>query len=179
MIINYEHISSAKTIAADIDEERVVKHIKEVETLWVIPAFSPAVYYKIEQSVLMDNEAHPITDNENNLITFTHLGNYDTLLVGGYYNDNSAYFPGLIQAVSYLAYSRFVKDQQINVTAFGVVVKNSQFSEPASDAMILKNAKDAEKIGIEYLNQCVDYLKFIGEIGVKKSFKVKFKSIGK
>lgn len=156
MIIKYEHISSAKTIAANIDETTLTSHIKEVETLWVIPAFTPIVYHKIEQS----------------------SESFQVLLSGGYYNENNSYLAGLIQAVSYLAYSRFVKDQQINVTAFGVVVKNSQFSEPASDALILKNSKDAERIGLEYLKQCVDYLKANGEIGVKSPIKRKFKAIG-
>lgn len=179
MIINSDHIRVARSMAVNIDEKRIDTFIREVETLWVIPALSPLVYKKIEESVLMDNESHPITDNDNNLLTFTHLGDYDTLLVGGYYNENQSYFAGLIQAVSYLAYSRFIKQHPINVTAFGLVGKKSEFSEPVNDAIILKASKDAEKIGLEYLNQCVEYLKFTGEIGVRKPKKLKFKAIGK
>lgn len=179
MIINSDHIRVARSIAANIDDKRIDTYIREVEMLWVIPAFTPAVYKKIEASVLMDNQSHPITDNDNNLLTFTHLGDYDTLLIGGYYDEDRSYLAGLIQAVSYLAYSRFIKNQQLNVTAFGVVLKKSEFSEPANDVMILKASKDAEKNGLEYLNQCAAYLKYIGEIGVKKANRIKFKAIGK
>lgn len=179
MIINTDHIRAANTIAVNIDDKRLEKYILEVETLWVINALTPVVYKRIEESVLMDNNSHPITDNNNNLITFTHLGDYDTLLVGGYYDQNRQYLAGLIQAVSYLAFSRFVKHQQANVTAFGVVIKSSQFSEPASDALVLKTSKDAEKIGLAYLEQCRKYLNFKNELFPNKNIKRKFKAIGK
>ena len=80
------------------------------------------------------------------------IANYSVLMAGGYYD----------------------------ATAFGIVVKQGQFSETVDEKTIVRTANDAEKIGLEYLKQCVDYLNFGKEkseqtISVKRN---KFRVIG-
>lgn len=103
---------------------------------------------------------------------------YQVLFDGGYYNDDANYFAGLNEAVGYLVYARLLKNNSVNVTAFGNVVKLGQFSEQIDERTLIRAANEAEKIGVEYLNQCLDYLH--RETGNERRVsKLKFKSIGR
>ena len=68
----------------------------------------------------------------------------------------------------------------MNATAFGIVVKQGQFSETVDEKTIVRTANDAEKIGLEYLRQVVDYINSNLPESEKKVFKTKskFKIIG-
>lgn len=161
MIINTDHIRKCKTIALNINDiSRLEPYIIEVENLWVMPAFTPELYYKIDQVVTKDTWDRPITDNDNKVILATP-GDYEILIQGGYYDTNKKHCVGLISAEAYLAYSRLVLQNSINVTAFGVVQKTSESSIPVEDAALVRSSKAAEKIGREYLQQCVDYIDFM------------------
>jgi hypothetical protein len=82
--------------------------------------------------------------------------------------------------MGYLSYSRFVRNQNVNNTAFGLTVKRDGLSEPADDKTIVRLAHDAEKIGSEYLNNCIEYLKFAGilDCAKKKMKNINIKVIG-
>lgn len=57
---------------------------------------------------------------------------YATLLNGGTYTDtdnNTITFTGLSYAICYYAYAKFILNQQISVTSFGVVQKTNEFSQ--------------------------------------------------
>jgi len=180
MIITTDHIRLTHSIALSIDSSvRVDNFIQEAEDLWVRPAFGPEMYYTIEQSVLTDNTQHPITDNLGNLILYQHLGDYSLLLLGGYYDTNKKHCVGLVQAVAYLAYSRLILQNNINVTSFGTVQKTSAMSEPVDLASIARVSRETEKIGLSYLKQCSDYLEFTKkQIGTGTSIKKRFRVIG-
>lgn len=161
-MIQYSDIRKIRPIAENmIDEKRLLPYMNEVERLELIPAFGALLYKKIE-------------DNPDQ---------YKVLFNGGYYNDGSAYFAGLSEACGYLVYSRFVQNQNVNVTAFGVVQKVSQYSEPMDEKTIVRVSNEARNIGVEYLNQCLCYLRFIGEIqdgccmGEKKVKSIKIRAI--
>ena len=68
--------------------------------------------------------------------TLTALNN--TLLDGGNYTYNSKVylFQGLKAAIMYYAFGRFTNRVPFNYTALGVVKKESDFSDPASDKAI-------------------------------------------
>lgn len=175
MIINTDDIRKCRAIALNIDEiQRLDPYIKEAELLWVMPALTAELYYKIEQIVSFDEET-----GERELDT---PGDYETLIAGGYYDDNKKYCAGLVLAVAYLAYARLIIQNPINITAFGVVRKISESSEPVEDGTIVRISKDAEKIGREYLQQCVNYIEFMDlDDGVEEVIprrRRKFKAIG-
>jgi len=180
MIITPDHIRQTHSIALSIDSSvRIDNFIREAEDLWVRPALGPEMYFKIEQSVLMDNTEHPITDNLGGLILFRHLGDYELLLTGGYYDSNKKHCVGLIQAVAYLAYSRLILQNQVNVTSFGTVQKISAMSEPIDIQVVSRIARETEKIGLGYLKQCIDCLEYsksllcnMDRATIKKRFKV-------
>ena len=159
MIINSSHIRQVRPVADNIDDtKRIDQYIREAESLWVLPALGADVYKAIDVAP----------------------ENYTPALEGCYYDDNTKHHEGLITAIAYLAYSRFIRSQSINVTAFGVVMKRGEFSQPIDPKSISMAAGDAEKTGIEYLRQTVEYLKYIETIESCKPLPVRrrFKAIG-
>ena len=75
--------------------------------------------------------------------------------------------------MGYLVYSRFIRNQNVNATAFGIVQKQGQFSDVVDEKTIVRTANDAEKIGLEYLRQVVDYINSNLPENKKKVFKTK------
>ena len=177
MIITPANIRAVRPIAENVnDEKRLVPYIDECEKLYLIPAFGAKAYKQLESDVLQDNNGVPLTDN-------TALGissDIDKLFDGCYYDNDNQHCEGLKKAMGYLVYSRFVRNQNINATAFGIVAKQGQFSETVDEKTIVRIANDAEKIGLEYLKQCVNYLNFGKQKEDKRIFKgkTKFKAIG-
>lgn len=159
MIITANDIRTVRAIAQNINEtDRIDTYIEEVENLFLIPQFGARLFKEI-------NENKP---------------EYGLLLNGGFYDGDKKHIPGLIKAVAYLVYSRFVINQPINITAFGAVFKNGEFSEKVDEQNLIRAAKQAEKIGLEYLSQCVEFLIFDNKIscGTGLITKRKFKIIG-
>ena len=146
MIITADDIRGVRDLAVNIqDNRRIDPYIKETENLYVLPAFGAALYRDIE----------------------ANRDRYKELLDGGYYADGEKWFAGLTAACAYLAYSRMLYNQPVNVTAFGVVYKDGEFSSRTDEAALTRAAKQAEDIGKKYLAGCVDYLKDTGAIGGK------------
>ena len=175
MINTYSNIRNVRPIAENvIDEIRIKPYLSEVENLFLIPNLGAALYKEIDDylKTLIVGEEDPEP---------THNADFDLLMTGGFYDSNTKHFTGLNDALGHLTYSRFVRNQNVNATAFGIVQKQGQFSEPVDDKTIVRIAKDAENVGQEYLKQCICYLKFIKKIDEHKSFKktYKFKTIGR
>ena len=179
MIITTEDIRAIRPIAENVnDEKRLVPYIDECENLFLIPILGASLYKKLDEAALMTNSGIPIATNEVQLIYLAE--NIKEIYEGCYYENDTKYHNGLKKAMGYLVYSRFVRNQNINVTAFAVVTKQGQFSETVDEKTIVRTANDAEKIGLEYLRQAVDYINSNLPESEKKVFnpKSKFKIIG-
>jgi hypothetical protein len=85
----------------------------------------------------------------NDLVSNYTEAIYQNLLVGGSYTfeDKTYYYEGLEICLSYFAYARFISESNIQSTSFGMVRKNSQESERASqrelEAIAQKNTERA------------------------------------
>lgn len=159
MIITSVNIRAVRPIAENVDDaKRLEPYIEECTNLYFIPAIGAAKFKEIEDD----------------------MSQFKLLLDGGYYDEDKKHFAGLNQAMGYLVYSRIVRNNQVNTTAFGVVLKQGQFSEQADEETIIRISNDAEKIGMKYLQECVDYLNFSADKScVKNTFKSKrIKAIG-
>jgi hypothetical protein len=83
------------------------------------------------------------------------------LLDGGdyVYNNNTYTFTGLKAVIVMFAYARFLQNQNINVTRFGIVFKNNNDVSERVDTKTLQfavtNAKDQ---AISYWNECIEFL---------------------
>lgn len=94
---------------------------------------------------------------------------YNELMYGGYfdYPCASGKSEGIITAIAYLAYSRFLMNNSTNATAFGVVYKNGEFSQAVNDNILIRNSKEANKIGEAYLREVVEHCRSMGLLECK------------
>jgi hypothetical protein len=172
MIIVPNDIRDVRPISENVnDTKRLVPFIEECEKLYVMPALGAKQYLTIETAItnsIKENDPVPLSDELKNLLN------------GCYYDSDNQHCEGLKKAMGYLAYSRIARNGSVNVTAFGLVQKTAQFSESLDEKTIVRIANDAEKIGLEYLKQCVDFLNFGKLQSDKRIFKgkTKFKAIG-
>ena len=139
MIASINDIKDIRPIADNIPLGRITVYLKEAESLYVIPAFGASLFKNI-------------SDNQEN---------YTTLLDGGFYDNDKHYFEGLRKSIAYIAYSKMILNQDFNVTAFGTMFKNSEYSEHSNEKTLLRISNDALNIGTRYLDDCLEYLKYI------------------
>lgn len=171
MIIQPQDIRAVRPIAENVnDDKRLVPYIEECETLYLITKLGAKQFLSIEKAIKDSQLEVPVALPEN-------IAN---LMDGCYFDSDNQHCQGLKQAMGYLVYSRFVRNQNVNATAFGIVAKQGQFSENVDEKTIIRISNDAEKIGLEYLKQCIDFLNFGKEKRDQRNFKqkCKFKAIG-
>ena len=160
MIFDVSELKEIRPIAANIQQNRIAPYIEEVEHVLVIDALGAELYEKIEK------------DKDS----------FSMLIDGGFYDglDGREWFAGLRVAVSYLIYSRLVRNNDMNVTAFGAVVKNGQLSEQADGELVARMSNEALSYGEKHLNDVVKYCVSVGLIQEckKVKFSKKYKVIG-
>ena len=159
MLITTNDIRKHRPIADNIDDQRrLAMYIEEAEKIDIIPVIGAELY--------KDCNEHP--------------DEHEILLNGGYYNDNINYFAGLKAAICLLAYARFLPNNNINITPFGVKEKISLDSNEVSDKSLFRQINEARNTGLAYLQQVLDYIQFNqGRCGRDIKIKTKFKAIGK
>lgn len=145
MIITVNDIRAYRQIAKNIDDARVEIYIREAQSLDVLPAFGAEVFDR-----LTAEEPDPALTEDEQL-----------LLSGGTYEEDGVLrrFEGLKAALAYLAYARFVRNHQLNVTPFGVVYKDGDESSTTDIRAVAAASKDAERIGQAYLAGAVAFWK--------------------
>ena len=145
MLTTIENLKAIRDISANLKDQRIQPYIKEVEDAYVLPAIGAELYEKLDAGETTDT----------------------ILLDGGYYDKPSekcaggktrARCYGIRLAVAFYAYARVLKNNQINVTAFGVTQKTSPMSAPTGDEAIEDAVSEARKMGDLYLHSCVEYL---------------------
>lgn len=82
---------------------------------------------------------------------------YTAVMEGGYYDGGRS--EGLKVAIAYIAYSRFIVNNPINTTAFGVRYKDGEFSTRVEDNIIVRSSNEARNIGEAYLEKAINHLK--------------------
>ena len=121
----------------------------EAELLDIQPWLGSALLYELK------------TQNDTDALTAYNT----TLLNGGsyVYNDDTYTFEGLKAAIIYYAFARWRRRDGVTVTAFGSVVKSSDFSEPVPESVRMRLSKDDFEIAealkldiIRYLNRNID-----------------------
>lgn len=183
MIITANDIRKIKPIAQNIvDPTRIEPYISNAETLDVIPALKPLIFKQLEEKKAQ-NGAIPYTFKlENGAEKTIEKAEFDGIFTNIFYNNDKNYSQGLTEAIAYLAYSRFIPNNAINATAFGTKIKTTEFSEDVSDTTLFRQANEAKKIGLEYLNQVIKYLTYLGlypnKCEVNTVHVKKFKAIG-
>jgi hypothetical protein len=166
MLIDVDFIRTIRPMAANIDPNRLRMFITEAEHIDIMNAIGAELYRKLdgfgpvtiddEGTILCDDKGHPIFVNGEMPVSDEEA----MLLKGGYYIDKCGvmqYFEGVCLALAYLAFARLIRGHYLNVTAYGVVVKEGDQSTPADVREIAASAQNAEQIGKAYLGHTIAY----------------------
>ena len=95
---------------------------------------------------------------------------YTAVMEGGYYDGGRS--EGLKVAIAYIAYSRFIVNNPINPTAFGVRYKDGEFSTRVEDNIIIRSSNEARNIGEAYLEKAINHLKALHLLASCTEYKV-------
>ena len=135
-ILNDTSIIKSIRPFGNIDDKRLTPYIYEAEKECVINYLGVKFYKAL------------VEDNNNT---------YANVLNGGYYNDDNNYFEGLYRAISYLAYSRFIRNQDTTITQMSVIDKLNDLSDKTSSDDIIRLANDTDELGKKYLYHTKEY----------------------
>lgn len=166
MILNFNDLRNVRPIAENInDPARLEPHIREAETLRLVDAIGANLYRWLDETdfsgpgpfqygdVNITEGLVPITKNQ---VTITK-DQYTAVMEGGYYEGGRS--EGLKVAIAYIAYSRFIVNNPISPTAFGVRYKDGEFSTRVEDNIIIRSSNEARNIGEAYLEKAINHLK--------------------
>lgn len=90
------------------------------------------------------------------------LSKYSNLLNGSTYTINSKSYTheGLKPVLVYYAYSRYIINKNDNDTAYGLVQKKNEFSEPSNDKALTRKSDYANSIANAYLDSVISFLNY-------------------
>lgn len=144
-----------------IKDDRILPYIEEVEQRIVKPRISDELY--IDLLLWIDAEDKTSFPEE-----------YEMLMNGGIYETYSGkkIFKGLKMAVNYYVYAKILKNNDLNITRFGVVSKEEEYSSRVELSNRLAAEKDVLQVADGYISECIDYLNVTKNI-------TKFKKAGK
>jgi hypothetical protein len=186
MIATPDDIRKVRPVAENIsDMKRIEPYIIESEHLLVLPVITAGLYRQFDELDLSEPGPFQFTAQNGSVVTLTK-DQVNIILTGGYYTggcgSSDKYTQGLITAIAYLAYHRFLPNHPLNATAFGVVTKNGEFSEPAEEKSLVRASNEAKNIGYAILNEAVDCMTAFGLMGgcrPKSTGPVRFVKVGR
>ena len=129
-----------KQILATVNAERLEPYIMEAQRLDIKPFLGEELYHDFVENV--------------------DTTNYKKLLSGGdyTYGNYTYYFNGIKPALVYFAYSRFLQNQGVTVTGFGVVQKKTEFSDQVDNDTLSRLVTSAREVGYAYLREVETFL---------------------
>ncbi len=168
MLISTDDIRRVRPVAMNVqDKARVEPYIREVERLRIIPALGASLFALLDS--LQGNIPDEGVDWEKDSGETVHIEavTLATLLNGGYYKSRcckgvTTVCPGLKETEAYLTYHKFLTNNEMNATAFGVVYKDGDFSTKADTEAVSRQSAEARNVGDAYLRECVKYLHAVG-----------------
>ncbi|MCL1933981.1 MAG: hypothetical protein FWF53_09260 [Candidatus Azobacteroides sp.] len=143
---------NTRPVSAHLDDGRIEIYIDEAEQLNIKPVIGDELFIDLLEYVdASDKSQFPVA--------------YETLLDGGIYEQTRCgttgkkTFKGLRSALEYYVYAKLVKNNDDNVTRFGFVNKDEDYSSRPSLNIKLAAEKDALSVADGYRSDCIDYLK--------------------
>lgn len=162
-----EDIQAIRPLANNLCEAKVEIYIREAEHLDILPVIGATLYRRFEETDTLSPEEI-------------------TLLEGGYVEGDCGreqHIEGVKKALAYFAYARLVRNNQVNVTPYGVVTKLGEESASTDYRTVAAVAAEAQNIGEALLASAMRYWHSVsdscacGRVGQKA--KRKFVAIGK
>jgi hypothetical protein len=153
-------------MSVHIDEDKIETYIRESESIDIKSALGDELYLDVKE----------------------HSEKYELLLYGGTYEDNRGekkMFMGIKTALAYYTYARIVKNGDGNVTRYGFVQKEDEYSSRPDIKEKVMAYNDAFSIADRYLKECVLFLNEKNDeyplykgLGMMKVNRIKSKLIG-
>lgn len=127
-----------REVSNQVSDKRIYTYIHESEYIDIKSAIGDALFLDLKESP----------------------EKYELLLEGGVYDDcgEKKIFPGIKAALNYYTYARIVKNGDGNVTRYGFVNKESEYSSRPDVKEKIIAYNDAFSIADQYLKECVMYL---------------------
>lgn len=85
---------------------------------------------------------------------------YDELVNGSTYEHNEHQYTheGLVPVLCYFAHARYVLHKNLNDTAYGLVAKKNDYSEPVSDKSLIRLSDQSKSLAFAYMLPVIKYL---------------------
>lgn len=139
-LITTEEVSElSRDMSIHLDKDKIETYIRESENIDIKSALGDALFLDVKE----------------------HSEKYLTLLNGGVYETGCGdrkVFTGLKSALAYYAFARIVKNGDGNVTRFGFVNKEPEYSSRPDIKEKVMAYNDTFSIADRYLKECVQYL---------------------
>jgi hypothetical protein len=139
LITTQEVSSLSRGMSIHIEESDIEQYIRESESIDIKSALGDSFFLEVK-------------DNPEK---------YSLLIDGGVYEDKNGHkklLTGLKTALAYYTYARIVKNGDRNVTRFGLVQKDSEYSSHTEFKEKVMAYNDAFSIADRYLKECVLFL---------------------
>lgn len=166
LITTSEVATLSRGMSVHIDEDKIETYIRESESIDIKSALGDELYLDVKE----------------------HSEKYELLLDGGTYEDNRGgkkMFMGIKTALAYYTYARIVKNGDGNVTRYGFVQKEDEYSSRPDIKEKVMAYNDAFSIADRYLKECVLFLNEKNDeyplykgLGMMKVNRIKSKLIG-
>lgn len=139
LITTLEVSALSRSMSVHVDEDKIETYIRESESIDIKSALGDALYLDVKE----------------------HPEKYELLLDGGTYEDKCGEkktFMGIKTALAYYTYARIVKNGDGNVTRYGFVHKEDEYSSRPDIKEKVMAYNDAFSIADRYLKECVMFL---------------------
>lgn len=139
LITTLEVSTLSRGMSVHVDEDKIETYIRESESIDIKSALGDALYLDVKE----------------------HPEKYELLLDGGTYEDKRGekkMLMGIKTALAYYTYARIVKNGDGNVTRYGFVQKEDEYSSLTDIKEKVMAYDDAFSIADRYLKECVMFL---------------------
>lgn len=139
LITTLDVSSLSRGMSVHVDEDKIETYIRESESIDIKSALGDALYLDVKENP----------------------EKYKLLLDGGIYEDKCGekkIFMGIKTALAYYTYARIVKNGDGNVTRYGFVHKEDEYSSRPDIKEKVMAYNDAFSIADRYLKECVRFL---------------------
>lgn len=139
LITTLEVADLSRSMSVHVDENKIDTYIRESESIDIKSALGDALYLDVKENP----------------------EKYKLLLDGGIYEDKCGekkIFMGIKTALAYYTYARIVKNGDGNVTRYGFVHKEDEYSSRPDIKEKVMAYNDAFSIADRYLKECVRFL---------------------
>jgi hypothetical protein len=149
LLINIDDVKRFRPISKEVGQDRFAPYVYEAQNNDLQPVLTPALFAdfvaRFDQTADGKYEA------------------YQELLTGKTYTPTGQAHPIIFEGIKpmlvYYSLARFVENQQLNITRFGIVQKNIQESEPVSEKSITNLVATLRSNGLVYENKVVEFLR--------------------